>query len=69
MGTDVPATFKFTVLPWQRLGYCETEQLGGYINMGQFRYQLESGKPMYLEITTVYAHEEHAIYYISIDSI
>ena len=38
-GTDVPATFKFTVLPWQRLGYCETEQLGGYINMGQFRYQ------------------------------
>ena len=68
-GTEVPATFKFTLLPWQRLGFCETAQLGGYINFGKLRYQLNPGKPMYLEISNVYAHEENSIYYISINSI
>jgi len=69
MGTEVPATFKFTLLPWQRLGYCETVQEGGYVNVGKFHNQLEPLKPLYLELNSQYGVEAYSIYYISIESL
>ena len=68
-GTKVPSTFKFTLLPWQRLGYCETAQEGGYVNVGKFRDQLDPLKPLYLELNSQREVEKYSIYYISIESI
>ena len=80
--TKAPSTFKFTLLPWQRLGYCETAQEGGYVNVGKFRDQLDPSKPLYLELNSQYGVEDYSlskttkfttvefnysIYYISIE--
>ena len=67
--TKLSSTFKFTVLPWQRLGYCETAQEGGYVNVGKFRAQLNPLDPLYLELNSQYGVEKYSIYYISIETI
>jgi len=68
-GTKMADTFKFTLLPWERLGYCETAQEGGYVNVGKFRKQLDPLKPLYLELIGQHGVELNSIYYISIESI
>ena len=65
-GTEAPSTFKFIFLPWERLGYCETAQEGGYTNVGKFRTLLNRNEPLHLELSS---SEEGYINYISIKSI
>jgi len=67
-GTKAPSTFKFTFLPRELFGYCETPQIGGYINVGKYAHSLNLDEPLYLEIKNT--AEEHEVYitYLSIES-
>ena len=68
-GTEVPSTFKFTLLPKEKLGYCETAQNGGYISIGKFHHQLDLSRSLELHLIGWNPDEEYSIYYISIQSI
>ena len=48
VGTKVPPIFKFTIIPLEHFGYCETAQNGGYINVGTFFQQLDLTKKLLL---------------------
>ena len=65
--TRVPATFKFTLLPEQKYGFCETAQEGGYINTGTFSNLLDLSKPLSLLLTRSHGHEQYHIRYIAVD--
>ena len=67
--TRAPSTFTFILLPWDRLGYCETAQNGGYTSFGKFYNQLKSSKPWYLELEGTSRAEDVYITYIAIQSI
>ena len=66
-GTKVPATFKFTFIPGQAFGYCETAQEGGYINTGKFNSNIDIGKPLSLQIQREHGSEQYYFHYILIE--
>ena len=69
-GTKVPPIFKFTMIPSEHFGYCETAQDGGYINVGEFFQQLDlTKKKYYFEIHRSGWGEQYFIHYISIETI
>ena len=68
-GTEAPSTFKLTFHPREGLGYCETAQGGGYVSFGKFRYQLNTHKPLYLQLESFLAGGYVKIYHIFIESI
>ena len=67
-GTKAPSTFKFTFMPRELFGYCETPQTGGYINVGKYVHSLNLDEPLYLEIKSVPEDQEVYITYLSIQS-
>ena len=67
-GTKAPSTFKFTFLPRELFGYCETPQIGGYINVGKYADSLNLDEPLYLEIKSTVKEQEVYITYLSIQS-
>ena len=66
-GTRATSTFKFTFLPWDRMGYCATAQDEGYLSVGKFDEQLHG--PLYLQIKSQYRGKDFYINHISIKSI
>ena len=67
--TKAPSTFKFTFLPWERLGYCETGQSGGYLSVGKFSHQLNPDMPLYLKLENLCRGDNVYINRISIEYI
>ena len=67
-GTKAPSTFKFTFLPRESFGFCETPQNDGYINVGKYTYSLNLDEPLYLEIKSTVEEQEIYISYLSIQS-
>ena len=69
-GTHAPATFKFTFVPWELFGYCETAQDEGYLNAGEFSNQLHPDYPWHLQFDSL-SIEGRDVYinYISIELI
>jgi len=68
-GTKAPSTFKFIFLPWERLGYCETAQEGGYVSVGKFDHQLNPDMPLHLTLEASSRGDDVYINRISIESI
>ena len=68
-GTKVPSTFKLTIIPEERLGYCETAQDGGYINIGMFSDELNLNSPLVFELVRDNEEDQYFIHYISIHTI
>ena len=67
-GTKSPSTFKFTFLPRESFGYCETPQAGGYINVGKYTYPLNLDEPLHLQVSSTSKEQEVYITYLSIES-
>ena len=59
-GMRVPSSFKLTFIPFNKFGFCETAQEGGYINTGTFSSQIDITKPLFL---TVRRHNASELYY------
>ena len=67
-GTKVPSTFKFTFHLSQQFGYCETAQVGGYINTFKSSKRLDLSKPLSLQIVADdEANEMYPFHYISVE--
>lgn len=62
-GTQVPSTFRLTFIPFYKYGFCETAQLGGYINTGTFRSQIDITKPLFLVVKRSNAGAEQYYYH------
>lgn len=62
----VPMSFKMTLNPLQRYGYCETSQDGGFLSAGVFGPQVDMTKG-HLLVQRHSAGEEYFIRYISIE--
>ena len=65
-GTEVPAVFKLTFIPFYKYGACETAQEGGYINTGTFNNLLDTTKPLFLHFSGHDFAEDYYIHYLSI---
>ena len=68
-GTKVPSTFKLTIIPQERFGYCETAQDGGYMNVGVFPEELNLNMALVFELVRDNSEDQYFIHYISIHSI
>jgi len=64
---EVPRTFKMTIEPRYKYGYCETAHDGGYSNAGVFDDKLDVFKDVYFRLIRDEPHDEYFIRYISID--
>ena len=66
-GTTVPSTFKLTFIPFYKYAACETAQEGGYINTGTFNAQIDTSKPLLLQVFRSDAAEQYFIHYLKIE--
>ena len=64
---EVPRTFKMTIDPKFKYGYCETAHDGGYSNVGEFDDKLDVSKDVHFQLIRDESHDEYFIRYISID--
>ena len=49
-GTPVSSTFKLIFSPFNKSGFCDTAQVGGYINTGIFNSQIDTTVPFFLTV-------------------
>ena len=66
-GTKATSTFKFTFIPSETLGICETAQDDGYKNVGKFSTQLNLNEPLYLELESKHREVDVYINYIAVE--
>lgn len=64
--SEEPGTYKFTFVPSERIGICETAQDDGYINTGKFRDQLDMSKPIYFMLLSGGTGVRYRVNYISL---
>ena len=66
-GTQVSSTFKLTFSPFDKFGFCETAQEGGYINTGTFNSQIDITKPLFLIVKRSGATEQYYFHYFMVE--
>ena len=66
-GTQVSSTFKLTFTPFNKFGFCETAQQGGYINTGTFNSQIDITKPLFLTVKRSQAREQYYFHYFMVE--
>ena len=66
-GTKVSSTFKLSFVPFYKYGACETAQDGDTINTGTFNSQVDTAKPLFLNLVRHDAPEQYYIYYLNIE--
>ena len=66
--TPVSSTFKLTFTPFNKFGFCETAQEGGYINTGIFHSQIVITKPLFLTLKRENAAEEYNFHYFNVET-
>ena len=66
-GTPVSSTFKLTFAPFNKFGFCETAQEGGYINTGTFSSQMDVTKPLFLTVRRNQAPEQYYYHYFKVE--
>ena len=66
-GTNVSSTFKLSFVPFYKYGACETAQDGGTINTGTFNSQVDTTKPLFLDLVRNNAPEQYYFHYLNIE--
>ena len=66
-GTPVPATFKLTFTPFNKFGFCETAQDGGYINTFAFNAQMDITKALFLTVRRHQIAEQYYYHYFKVE--
>ena len=65
--TQAPSTLKLTFSPFNKFGFCETAQEGGYINTGTFNSQIDITKPLFLTVKRDHATELYYFHYFKVE--
>ena len=66
-GTPVSSTFKLTFAPFNKFGFCETAQEGGYINTATFSSRMDITKPLFLTVRRNQAPEQYYYHYFKVE--
>ena len=66
-GTQVSSTFKLTFIPFNKCGFCETAQEGGYINTGTFAQRIDITKPLFLTVKRYDSSEQYYFHYFKVE--
>ena len=66
-GTQVPSQVQLTFTPFNRFGFCESAQEGGYINTGKFNSQIDITKPLFLTAERDNHNEEIYYHYFKVE--
>ena len=66
-GTPVSSMFKLTFTPFNKFGFCETAQDGGYINTATFDLQLDITMPLSLTLMRSDLLEEYYFHYLKLE--
>ena len=65
--TQAPSTLKLTFSPFNKFGFCETAQEGGYINTATFNSQIDITKPLFLTVKRDHATELYYFHYFKVE--
>ena len=64
---EAPPIFKLTFTPFNKFGFCETAQEGGYINTATFNSQIDVTKPLFLSVRRADAYEMYYFHYFKVE--
>ena len=65
--TQAPSKVTLTFNPFNKFGFCETAQEGGYINTAEFTSRIDITKPLFLTVKRSTATEEYSFHYFKVE--
>ena len=66
-GTPFSSSYKLTFTPFNKFGFCESAQVGGYINTATFSAQIDITKPLFLIVERERTGEEFYYHYFLVE--
>ena len=65
--TEVPSKFQLTFTPFNKFGFAETAQEGGYINTATFAQRIDITKPLFLIVRRGDGSEQYYFHYFRVE--